>query len=53
MLVQKRKQMLLQKKKKKADADNNEIKIKFGVLTSHLHKRPKLPALLTVTELQF
>jgi len=38
---------------KKADADNNEIKIKFGVLTSHLHKRPKLPALLTVTELQF
>jgi len=52
MLVQKRKQMLLQKKKK-ADADNNKIKIKFGVLTSHLHKRPKLPALLTVTELQF
>jgi len=51
MLVQKRKQMLLQKKK--TDADNNEIKIKFGVLTSHLHKRPKLPALLTVTELQF
>jgi hypothetical protein len=38
---------------KKVDADNNEIKIKFGVLTSHLHKRPKLPVLLTETELEF
>lgn len=38
---------------KKADADNNEIIIKFGVLTNHLHKRPKISVLLTVTELEF
>jgi hypothetical protein len=38
---------------KKADADNNEIKIKFGVLTSHLHKRPKLSTLLKAIVLEF